>query len=195
MIGLAGSSIWLASVGALFPVIALALAGTVLAWLAGAGIALIVITLVWADVAVLRDVRRTFVPLPPHDAVGGVMMRRFKWVLGGEIAAFWIVDSVLSVMMRYNWMTPANILIIGVHFLPLAWVFRVPRYYALGLAFCAVDVVTLLLVPESAHVGRAQAWFFWTSLGCGPAAILCSIANTLEARADLAVARTARASA
>jgi hypothetical protein len=123
------------------------------------------------------------------------MMRRFKWVLGGEIAAFWIVDSALSAMMRYYWMTPANILIIGVHFLPLAWIFRVPRYYGLGIAFCVVDVVTLLIVPESAHVGRAQAWFFWTSLGCGPAAILCSVANTLEARVALRAPRIASASA
>jgi len=152
-----------------------------------------VFALIWADVTVLRDVRRLFVPLPPHDAVGGVMMRRFKWVLGGEIAAFWIVDSVLSVMMRYYWITPANILIIGVHFLALASVFRVPRYYALGIAFCAVDVLTLLLVPESAHVGRAQAWFFWTSLGCGPSAILCGLANTLEARLAVREARPASA--
>jgi hypothetical protein len=170
-IGLAGSSIWLASVGALFPLIALALVGTPIAWLAFAGVLLVVLGVVIVDVTIIREVRRTVVPLPPNGPIEMTMLRRFKYVVIGEIAAFWIVNTIL--------------------FLPLAWVFRRPHYYALGIAFCAVVVTTMALVPANAHIGLASAWFAWIGFGCGPAAILCGIANTREARQ--AVTRESRA--
>jgi hypothetical protein len=181
-IGLAGSSIWLASVGALFPLIALALIGTPLAWLVFAVAVLVVLGLVLVDVSIIREVRRAVAPLPPNGPVEMTMLRRFKYVVIGEIAAFWIVNTILSVLRQHDLMTPADVLIVGVHFLPLAWVFRRPHYYALGIAFCAVVVTTMSLVPATAHIGKASAWFAWIGFGCGPAAILCGIANTYEAR-------------
>lgn len=48
-----------------------------------------------------------------------------------------------------------NLVIIGLHFLPLAWLFDVPRYYAMGLLFCAIPIVTLWALPANTMIGSA----------------------------------------
>ena len=182
IIGLAGASIWLASVGAIFPIVGLIFVGTSLAWTVVALTVAAVVALVLIDSAVIRDVRRVVVPLPQRTDGDRLMVRRFNWVLAGEIAAFCVVNTVLSIVRRYELMVPADVMIVGIHFLPLAWVFRVPRYYPLGIAFCAAVGVTMALVPSGEHFGAVSAWYVWISVGSGLAAILCAAANTREAQ-------------
>ena len=182
MIGLAGASIWLASVGAVFLLLSLTFVGTALAWSAFVVTAVVLGVLVMIDGMVIHRVRKAFVPLPPRTPAHKRMIRRFTYVVAGEVAAFWIADSILPAINRWDLMIPVNVLIVGVHFLPLAWVFRVPRYYALGIAFCAAVVATMWFVPANARIGPVPAWFVWISFGSGPASILCGIANTIEAR-------------
>jgi hypothetical protein len=66
--------------------------------------------------------------------------------------------------------------IIGLHLIHLAWIFDVPRYYALGLHLCAIAAVTLL-------------WYVFPSLG-----VVWAIAwgNLREASRELARVRVAQ---
>jgi len=82
---------------------------------------------------------------------------------------------------RIELIVPLDIAIVGLHFLPLAWLFLVPRYYATGLLFCGVSALVLLLVPARAQVGHAIGWFVLPSLGFAPIAWLTAVANLWEA--------------
>jgi hypothetical protein len=187
-IGRAAASIWLGSVGAFFAILALALIGTGVAWFVIALIIVIVAALVLADVAVIRDVRRLVGPMSSNSS-DAVMRRRFTRIVVAEIVAFPIANTILSLLRRYELITPVDVLIVGVHFLPLAWLFGVPRYYGLGIGFCIAVVMTMVFVPSTAHIGRASAWFAWISVSCGVMAIVSAVGNTLEARHAVRIAR------
>ena len=66
--------------------------------------------------------------------------------------------------------------------MPLAKLFEVPRYLALGWLFCLVSVLTLLLVPAHAHMGIVFTRTAYSSLGCAVSAGLISVGNLLELR-------------
>ena len=76
----------------------------------------------------------------------------------------------------------ANLLIVGVHFFPLARLFKVPRYTVLGAVFCIVPASILIGVPSSAQIGDADAWFVLPTAICGAAAIAVAWAGVREAR-------------
>jgi hypothetical protein len=51
------------------------------------------------------------------------------------------VASVLLIILRHpEWIIPSIIFIVGVHFFPLAVVFRVPRHYATGIAMTLLAI-------------------------------------------------------
>jgi hypothetical protein len=50
--------------------------------------------------------------------------------------AIFIVGNVLKNMGLQAWFIPAVILIVGLHFFPLAWLFKARRHVAIGLALC-----------------------------------------------------------
>jgi hypothetical protein len=77
---------------------------------------------------------------------------------------------------------PLILIVVGIHFMPLAKLFGVPRYTTLGFLFCLVSVLTLLLVPAHAHIGTVFTRFVYSSLGCAASAWLISVGNLLELR-------------
>ena len=86
-------------------------------------------------------------------------------------------------------MPSLNLGIVGVHFLPLARLFRVPRYYVMGVLFCFIPAVTLLWFPAQGRVGAVLGWHVIPSIGCGLVAVLVGAAGLLEARHSLQVPR------
>ncbi len=95
-------------------------------------------------------------------------MRWFMIIVAAEIAAWGAVSMVCVLVLHHSrYIVPLDIFIVGVHFLPLAKLFQVPRYYAMGVLFCVIPVATMLAVQYSAHVGHGVIWMVVPSVGCG----------------------------
>lgn len=78
--------------------------------------------------------------------------RVFSIVNAVQWTLVFIVASVLSRLGYKEWIIPAIILICGLHFLPLAVAFKVPRHYATGIAMILLAVV----YPFVTKVGPAS---------------------------------------
>jgi hypothetical protein len=70
-----------------------------------------------------------------------VQQRRQRWfhiVNAGQWVMILIVGNVLANLGLGSWVIPAVILIVGLHFLPLAWLFSNTVLYATAAAFIAL---------------------------------------------------------
>ena len=67
--------------------------------------------------------------------------RHFYTILGLEVAAILVAVVVLTAIHYADFILPGIALIVGVHFFPLAALFRTPVYYGTGLMGCAIGLV------------------------------------------------------
>lgn len=155
IIGLAASALWLIIISSAFAILSLSMIAT--ANFRGALVGVIIVTAVLAasGVAVLRRVMRLPGALPKRSAEEVAMMRRFGYVVAAEVIAIMVINSICVVTDRLELIVPLDIAIVGIHFVPLARLFRVPRYHATGLLFCGVSALTLVVVPARAQVTRS----------------------------------------
>jgi hypothetical protein len=166
MLGMAGAAIWLVAISSAFTVLSLVMIGTSIARIVLVGVLIALVVYIAGGVGVILAVRRSPGAAPQRTAEDRVMLRRFVPVVVAEVLAIMIVNGICAVMQHLELLTPLDLLIVGIHFLPLAWIFRVPRYYWMGGLFCLVTVLTLVLVPLNAQVGAAAAWFVIPTFGC-----------------------------
>ncbi len=94
-----------------------------------------------ADGFRLSDLRR-------EDPETGRIVQGLRWVLAGEgvliaMAGFWSFR-----LQRGDLAWPWIGLVLGIHFLPLAWLFGVRVYYATGIASSVVALVALAMIEE-----------------------------------------------
>jgi hypothetical protein len=181
IIGLAGSALWLIVAGGGFLILSLWTIGTAAAWqllLVTVGVAVVLMAI---GIGVLRGVLRLPGAMPARTPEERAIFRRFLRVGIAEFLAFMVLNPVCVILHRPELIVPLDVTIVGVHFLPLARIFRVPRYYPLGALFCSMAILTLLIFPENAQVGNAIAWYVVPGLGCAPVAWLTAGANLREA--------------
>jgi signal transduction histidine kinase len=72
---------------------------------------------------------------PPADKA---RTRAFRWINATQWLAICAANFGLHALGRPNWTTPACILIVGLHLIPLARVFRAQRQYVTGIALIVV---------------------------------------------------------
>ena len=108
--------------------------------------------------------------------------RRFGWIVVFEVVGIVLIGGICFNAGLLSWLVPVDLIIVGIHFIPLARLFGVPRYTLLGAAFCAIPVLTLILVPADAHVGAVVARYLISSLGCTAASWLTAAASAFEIR-------------
>jgi hypothetical protein len=172
LVGLAAGSLWLILVESAFAVWALVTVRTSVATsLAGATGAL-AFGLIFFGVVTIRAA----LSLPAVDDAAPSDVRRIRhqfWMAVGAECVGCAVVSVVSVA-THHWLfiVPLNLIIVGLHFLPLARLFAVPRYYVLGAMFCLIPTATMLFIPKSGHIGSAWSWVFLSSTSCGLMALL-----------------------
>jgi hypothetical protein len=75
-----------------------------------------------------------------------------------------------------------------INVLPLAHLFRVPRYYSMGALFIVIPVLTMLVVSEPILIGNVQAWYVLPSVGCGVVGVVTAAASFWEVRGFLRAA-------
>jgi len=132
-------------------------------------------------------------PRPAEEDTSEVkrIRRGFWWMVGLEVAGFVVANTVLVETKHFRMIAAIDLMIVGLHFLQLARLFRVPRYYAMGVLFCAIPLLTLLLMPRGTQMGQAWGWFVAPPLGCGAVAVVIAALGFHEVRGLLCAARQA----
>ena len=92
-------------------------------------------------------------------------------VFGIELAAIAVVTVTCIATRHFAFIVQLCLLIVGLHFFPLARLSGVPLYHLLGAVFSVLPVATLALVAPTARVGGISAWNALPSFGCAATAI------------------------
>jgi len=105
--------------------------------------------------------------------------RRFKrtgtWfgiIFALEGAMIGTASAICSSTNHFDYFFPVMAIIVGVHFLPLAHLFRVSFHYIAGSLLCLLAATTLLTLPARVTLGNHQIVAWWVSVGFGSALIL-----------------------
>ena len=107
--------------------------------------------------------------------------RLFNMVNAGQWIAIFIVGNVLKNLGLQAWFIPAVILIVGLHFFPLAWLFKARRHVAIGMALC----VWAIGYPFAVRHGPIHP------VGCLGAGLILWVAALSAVRAGFAVQQSA----
>ncbi|MDQ6601001.1 DUF7010 family protein [Bacillus salipaludis] len=96
----------------------------------------------------------------------------FNIVFATEFVLIIIAAIICNSVGHFDWFFPIMAIIVGVHFLPLAYLFQVRAYYVTGTLLCLLAIVTLLFVPLKISLGEHQINTWWTLVGLGSMLIL-----------------------
>jgi|SRR5580692_4451731 hypothetical protein len=108
-------------------------------------------------------------------AANGEIARHFYLIFGIELVAIVVSVIVLNLMHYADYILCGIALIVGVHFLPLAALFKAPLYYGTGICGCAIGLAGFFIADEGSRqkiVGIAfgillwatAAWITWQGL-------------------------------
>jgi len=185
MLGTAGAAIWLVLISTAFTVLALTTIGAPVSRFVLASVIVAAILHLAIGVGVIRAILRSRGAIPPRTLEDRTMLRRFAVVGVGEVIAIMVVNGVCAVSQHLELLIPLDLLIVGIHFLPLARIFRVPRYYFTGALFVLVPALTIVLVPVHAQFGAADSWFVIPTFGCSAVAWVTAAFNLREVTKSL----------
>ena len=120
--------------------------------------------------ALLRAARRLPQDISPERraqsaAVGRGIGRRFGIIFGIEFVAIALANIICSLLNHSEFAIPLTVLIVGLHFLPLAALFRVWQYYLTGILLGLIALLTVIIVPVTMTLGQGQAWDILPALG------------------------------
>jgi hypothetical protein len=121
-------------------------------WIASAIIAAVSGTLLFAGVSMIRRGRRLAKATGVADTAPRSMQSKFKWVLIAEIVAINIAAYALINHHMAQYLAPAIAIIVGLHFLPLARVFRAPHYFvtAVVMTMAGILAAAVMMTGNSA---------------------------------------------
>jgi hypothetical protein len=201
-IGLAIGQLWLSLVSTAFVAVLWVLGQNVLQIsLILAGVVLIGVCLLGTSIVLLRKARQLPNDTLPASAarsreIGRRMGKRFGLVVLAEIVIIAVVNVILAQSGHGEWIVPATYFIVGVHFIPLAFVFRVKPYVLLSILWIIVTLFTVLFTSAEATLGQGLgAWVLFPLAGCGLATWIITAyilsANLTRVRATLNVSPTA----
>lgn len=97
--------------------------------------------------------------------------RRFGWVFGLEGLAIFIASVICNMINYFEIFFPIMAIIVGIHFFPLARLFRENFYYGTGIILCVLGVITFFL-PLHATVNDVTLIATSTFIGFGSALTL-----------------------
>ena len=139
-------------------------------------ILLIGVTVLLAGFSLMRATRRLPKAVSNSENLERHRSRTsFRIVFATEGILILIAFMICRAINHFDWFFPVMMLIVGVHFIPLAGLFRVQRYYTAGLLLCLLALLTLFAVPERIQVYHFQILTWWVTLGFGGAIILWGV--------------------
>lgn len=97
--------------------------------------------------------------------------RKFGLVFGLEGLAIFIASVICNLIDHFELFFPIMAIIVGIHFLPLAQLFRERFYYVTGIVLCALGLITFFL-PMEVTLGDDSLIMKSTVIGFGSAIML-----------------------
>ena len=176
-IGLTIGSVWLITASSGFSGLILGLAGGAYARFGLPAVLVSGAAFIVAGTIVLRRALR----LPKEVASGRGMQRRFLLIVLAEIVGWNVANAACVIFWTWKAIVVVDLIIVGLHFLPLARVFQVPRYRILGALFCAIPAATILLVAPAAQTGQVASWIALPTFGCSLVATLFGLIGLAQA--------------
>jgi len=90
----------------------------------------------------------------------------FRWVNGVQIMLIWLSMSLCYYLRHPELVWPFIALVVSLHFVPLAWLFRVRTYYVTGIAGVGVSLAVILGLGGSGRLvmlGLGMGMVVWMS--------------------------------
>ena len=90
----------------------------------------------------------------------------FRWVNGVQMALIWVSMSLCYYFRHPELVWPFIALVVSLHFVPLAWLFRVRTYYVTGIAGVGVSLAVILGLGGSGRLvmlGLGMGMVVWMS--------------------------------
>lgn len=91
--------------------------------------------------------------------------KAITWASIGEGVGLFLASNLVMNLHHPEWLMPAVALVVGLHFLPIAWAAPFPPFYVLGAALTAAGIAGVLLPAPLGGVlaGFAAALALWTA--------------------------------
>ena len=109
---------------------------------------------------------------PAITAARTKVTRRFGAVFSLECLCFLLANIVLLLLHHYEYLVPAILLIVGIHFFPIAALFKMWPYYLTGLLFSLAAIITVLTSPYTLSIGHVSRWIVLPTAICAGVAWL-----------------------
>ncbi len=124
-------------------------------------------------VMLLRYARSLPKTLSPEDAaVGKRIWMWFGIIFGTEILLIALASILLSTLQLDRFIPPVTALIVGIHFFPLALLFRVPVYYLTGVLLSALALVALVALLLGLPIAGPSPYNWSLFVGVGTTLVL-----------------------
>jgi len=172
---MSGGCLWLFVAGAAFAVVSLEWIGTPLARVLTVGVVAVVMLCVLTTGFVMRAVHRLPGRVLPRTGAERTISRRFGVVFAAEGVGCGAVSWWCVATHHLPFIAAANIAVVGLHFLPLAQIFSVPRYYATGVLMVVIAVMTAVMIPTTLPLGHGLAIYAMPALACFPVLLITGI--------------------
>jgi hypothetical protein len=148
--------------------------------------------LIVVSAAMLRTVFHLRDETPPRPSEARRLGRAFGVIAGIEGLVITGVTLACIFWHHTAFIVPLDLMIVGLHFLPLAKLFNVPRYYVTACLFCVIPIATMLLVPRDQRIGHALSWIVLPSVGCAMVAFVTAWAGLREVNQYIRISAMAR---
>lgn len=116
-----------------------------------------------------RSMRATVTPKEREDRKK--TNRKFGLIFGLEGLAICIASIICNLTNHFEVFFPIMAIIVGLHFFPLAALFREKFYYGTGVVLCILGIITFFL-PMNATIGHVSLIATSTFIGFGAALTL-----------------------
>lgn len=180
--GLTIGSLWLVVASMAFATWTLIAIGTTAATAALIVLLAGALAVVTWDLGAMRAVWRLPGGFGPTTPEGKKIGKQFGIVVAAEAVVIGVVTGLCLWQKKFALIVPLDLIVVGLHFIPLAGIFRVPRYHVLGILFSVIPAVTLWAMPANVHVGHAVGQFVVPGLACGVVALVIAALGVREAR-------------
>ncbi len=126
-----------------------------------------------AGVAILRHAKTLPDWLSPREEEQGRHISTyFGIVFGTEFALIAVVAIWLSRLQAYPYIPAAVALIVGIHFFPLARLFRVPGYWITGTLLCLLSLAAIAGLALGIPLDGASPYHWTLFVGIGATLVL-----------------------
>ncbi|WP_229720230.1 hypothetical protein [Oceanobacillus neutriphilus] len=115
--------------------------------------------------------------LPGYSRKSGIQRSKrigmwFNIIFGLEFILVAAAGVICGSINHFEYFFPVMTLIVGAHFLPLAYLFKVNVYYITGALLCFLSIITILFVPVNLNLWNHEIIAWWSFTGFGSSLIL-----------------------